>query len=86
VLLVTHDMDESVLLCDRILVMAAHPGRVVEVVDTAGLIPRPRGDRVDMIKGMPEYAKLVNRIWADLAEASGRRPGAAGGREQEEGS
>jgi NitT/TauT family transport system ATP-binding protein len=83
VLLVTHDMDESVLLCDRILVMGARPGRVVEVVDTAGEIPRPRSGKVDMIKGMPEYARLVNRIWTDLARVSGNRQGTAGERQED---
>jgi len=37
---VTHDVEEAVLLADRILVMAAHPGRIAKEVRVP--LPRPR--------------------------------------------
>jgi NitT/TauT family transport system ATP-binding protein len=37
---VTHDVDEAVFLSDRIIVLAAKPGRVREIIDVQ--IPRPR--------------------------------------------
>ncbi|MGO4103966.1 ABC transporter ATP-binding protein [Leifsonia sp. YAF41] len=40
VLFVTHSVPEAIMLSDRIIVMAAHPGRIAEVIDVN--LPRPR--------------------------------------------
>ena len=44
VLFVTHDIDEAVVLADRIAVMSAGPGRIID--DITVPIPRPRADDV----------------------------------------
>jgi len=58
VVLVTHNIDEAVMLCDRIAVMSLRPGLIKEVVTVN--IPRPR-----TMKSMrePDFAKCVERIW-----------------------
>lgn len=58
-LLVTHSIEEAVLLADRIVVMDTRPGRVVH--DLSVQLPRPRG-RHD-----PEVVTLVDRVYALMA-------------------
>jgi NitT/TauT family transport system ATP-binding protein len=41
ILFITHDLDEAILLADRILVLKANPGQVQELVEVP--VPRPRG-------------------------------------------
>jgi NitT/TauT family transport system ATP-binding protein len=61
VIFITHDVDESVLLSDRILVMSGQPGRI----DTEIVVDLPR-PRTDAIKSSPAYLALVERILARL--------------------
>jgi NitT/TauT family transport system ATP-binding protein len=57
VLFVTHDIDEAILLADRVYVMSAHPGRIRDEI--AVKLPRPRA--VDMIMDA-DFIKLKRRI------------------------
>ncbi|MCL4129401.1 UNVERIFIED_CONTAM: hypothetical protein GTU68_012431 [Idotea baltica] len=55
ILFVTHDVDESIQLADRVVVLSARPGEIAEIV-TVGL-DHPR----DL--GSPEYGKIKNRLY-----------------------
>jgi NitT/TauT family transport system ATP-binding protein len=58
VIFITHDVDEAVILANRVVVMAARPGRIQEVIDID--LPYPRSEEVRL---SPEFAELRNRVW-----------------------
>jgi NitT/TauT family transport system ATP-binding protein len=66
ILFVTHDLDEAVLLADRIVVM--RQGVVQEVVEVP--LPRPRGD-LGIVRGTPEFAEIRYRIWQAVHGTAG---------------
>jgi NitT/TauT family transport system ATP-binding protein len=59
ILFVTHDLDEAVLIADRIIVM--RDGRVQEIMD----VPRPRGD-LGTVRGTKEFAETRYQVWRAL--------------------
>jgi NitT/TauT family transport system ATP-binding protein len=61
VILVTHNIEEAVMLCDRIAVLSAAPGVVKSIVTVD--VPRPRN-----FKSMrdPDFGRCVEKIWDQL--------------------
>jgi NitT/TauT family transport system ATP-binding protein len=57
IVFITHDLDEAVLLADRILVLSAHPGEVAELIEVP--VPRPRS-LAQMIE--PEFRATRARL------------------------
>lgn len=63
VVLVTHDLEEALLLADRVALLSAGPGaRIVRVYDVP--FPHPR-DPV-RLRGAPAFGRLLAALWDDL--------------------
>ena len=60
VLMVTHNIEEAVLMCDRILVFSSNPGRVAAEIKVD--FPHPR-NRLD-----PAFRQLVDSIYARMTK------------------
>jgi NitT/TauT family transport system ATP-binding protein len=60
--LVTHDIDEAMLLGDRVVVMAGRPGRLGMDLNVPFRRPRDPAE----IRFQPEYPELRQRIWEAL--------------------
>lgn len=58
VMFITHDVDEAVYLANRVIVMAARPGRLHKIIDVD--LPYPRSEDIRMT---PEFAALRNEVW-----------------------
>jgi NitT/TauT family transport system ATP-binding protein len=65
VFLITHALDEAAMLADRIGVMSARPGRLIDIVETRW--PRERDSR---IIEYPEFGAITARLWKSLREES----------------
>ena len=61
VVFVTHDLDEAVLIADRIVVMKR--GRVTEIMNVP--LGRPRPD-LGVVRGTPEFAETRYKVWRAL--------------------
>ena len=71
VLFVTHDIDESVYLADRIIVLTPSPTEVREVLSVD--LPHPR-DQVDT-KELPEFARLRAHVYRLIKREKANRGG-----------
>ncbi len=71
ILMVTHNIEEAVLMCDRILVLSSHPGRIASEIRVT--MPHPR-NRLD-----PDFRQMVDNIYALMTRRStSRQPGKDG--------
>ena len=67
IVFVTHDIDEAILLSDRVLIMSAGPGRILKDLQVS--LPRPRSSAI-----VAEAAYLaLKRDCLDLIRSEGRR-------------
>src|ERR1700756_843680 len=68
VLLVTHNIEEAVQMCDRMLIFSTHPGRVIGEIPVDLPQPRHAGD--------PRFQALVDRVYVEMtSKPRGERVG-----------
>lgn len=58
---ITHDVEEAIILAQRVIVMSARPGRIKDIIDIN--IPYPRTQEVKMTS---EFLELKNKIWSEV--------------------
>ncbi len=58
---ITHDVDEAIILAQKVIIMSARPGRIKEMVDID--IPYPRTQETKM---SPRFMELKNHIWSQV--------------------
>lgn len=66
VILVTHNIEEAVLMCDRILVFGSNPGRILRDIKVDLHHPRARLD--------PAFRDLVERIYVEMTTQAAAAP------------
>nr|WP_253278875.1 ABC transporter ATP-binding protein [Psychrobacillus sp. FJAT-21963] len=64
VLFITHSIDEALLLSDRIVLMSAHPGEIINEIKVP--VPRPR--TMEQVRANAEMAEQFINIWNHLQQ------------------
>jgi len=62
IVFVTHNIDEALVMADRIVVMSPRPGRIAAVIEND--LPRPRDIEVQLL---PAYSALKRQVWNLIA-------------------
>jgi NitT/TauT family transport system ATP-binding protein len=75
ILMVTHNIEEAVLMCDRILVFSSNPGRIVAEIKVD--LPQPRNRQNPAFRKMVDdiYSRMTQRNPADERRGDGLFPG-----------
>jgi NitT/TauT family transport system ATP-binding protein len=63
VLLVTHNIEEAVLMCDRLLLFSSQPGRIVSEIPID--LPKPRHS-ID-----PRFRAIIDRVYVEMTTRPG---------------
>ena len=58
---ITHDVEEAIILAQKVIIMSARPGRIKSIIDID--IPYPRTQETKM---SPEFLELKNHIWSQV--------------------
>lgn len=67
ILFITHNLDEALILADRIVVLSSRPGRVKSIITND--LPRPRHVTAQL---SPEYSEMKAKVWTEVEEEVGK--------------
>jgi NitT/TauT family transport system ATP-binding protein len=73
VFLITHSLDEAAMLADRVAVMSARPGQLIDLIETGW--PKERDSR---IVAEPRFGAITARLWNSLRGESIKSMGRSG--------
>ena len=71
VIFVTHDIDESILLSDRIVMLSASPGRVYKEISVPFERPRNRSELVQTKEYSAFRNELISLFYSDIVDKIG---------------
>ena len=72
ILFVTHDLDEAIYVSNRVIVLAARPGRIKSIIDIPFGYPRPP---LPELRGDPTFQRIRAEMWELIRSGSNGRPG-----------
>ncbi|MGO4496318.1 ABC transporter ATP-binding protein [Paenibacillus sp. 2RAB27] len=58
---ITHDVEEAVILAQRVIIMSARPGRIKEIIDVDIPYPRDQSTKLD-----ERFVRIKNEIWSKV--------------------
>jgi NitT/TauT family transport system ATP-binding protein len=70
-LFVTHDVEEALFLADRILIMSAKPGKIVEEI----VLPFGRERDIEALAGHPQYGEIKHHVLHRVRQEAKRHLG-----------
>ena len=58
---ITHDVDEAIILAQRVIIMSARPGRIKKIVEIDIPYPRTQATKTD-----PRFLELKTEVWNEV--------------------
>ncbi len=76
VLFITHSVEESVYLADRVVIMTSRPGKIKEIIDIKTVRQAEdweRHEKIEDVMDLESFVHLRTHIWKSLREEHGDR-------------
>ncbi|MFH4142344.1 taurine ABC transporter ATP-binding subunit, partial [Acinetobacter baumannii] len=64
--LITHDIEEALLLSNQLVLMTAHPGKIVETLHLDFANRYRQGEAIRSIKSDPQFIQLREQLFESL--------------------